>query len=151
MLGLLPPSPPGGWPSGFLLQGAAEGLEGSMVGTATLSRFVRVEDDYCTLRRAQKFSYVAGTLLGLDQDGRTGQAILEALSTRQPDSNHCTPAIPTACTTRPLLLNPESCAESCILTIQPLCSDPRPSMHNLLFPILNLNPLNIARHPNSLS
>ena len=51
------------------------------VGTASLSKFVRVGPEYDAQRRAQRLSYVASCLLGLDQ-GYPAQALLEARSTQ---------------------------------------------------------------------
>lgn len=83
LLGLLPPPPVGGWPEGFMLEQAAEGLQGQLVGTASLAQFVRVGTDpsYDPLRRAQRLSYVAATLVGMDA-GQPAQALLEARSTQ---------------------------------------------------------------------
>ena len=83
MMGLLPPPPQGGWPEGFMLDRVAKEMQESetWVGTASLSKFVRVGPEYDAQRRAQRLSYVASCLLGLDQ-GYPAQALLEARSTQ---------------------------------------------------------------------
>ncbi len=40
LLGLLPPPPVGGWPDGFLLDKAAQALQGQLVGTASLYMYI---------------------------------------------------------------------------------------------------------------
>jgi hypothetical protein len=96
LLGLLPYKPPEPWPLHFRLEKAARSMAalqlpprpppvtecaGQMVSTGRQTAFMRVGDKYDPLRRAQKVSYLATFLLGVDQ-GIPGQAMLEARSTR---------------------------------------------------------------------
>eukprot|EP00802_Teleaulax_amphioxeia_P007792 Tamp_07800.p1 GENE.Tamp_07800~~Tamp_07800.p1 ORF type:complete len:592 (-),score=123.98 Tamp_07800:658-2433(-) len=96
MLGLLPDKPEGDWPQHFSLEKVAKSMTalqlpprpppvtecaGQMVGTGRQCAFTRVGNKYDPLRRAQKVSYLASFLLGVDQ-GVSGQAMLEARSTR---------------------------------------------------------------------
>ena len=87
MLGLLPDEPSGGWPADFCLDRAAKAMTalqlpprpppvtecaGQRVMTGRQSEFTRVGPHYDPLRRAQKLSYLACSLLGVDQ-GSHGQ------------------------------------------------------------------------------
>lgn len=68
ILGLLPRHPPRPWPSQFALEEYATCMEKddtAMVGTASRSPFVRVDDVDCypPLRRAQRLSYVIWILM----------------------------------------------------------------------------------------
>ena len=97
LLGLLPDADAARpWPQDFELDKVARAMtalhlpprpptvmecHGQMVGTGRQSAFMRVGPDYAPLRRAQKVSYVAAALLGMD-NGSPAQALLEARSTQ---------------------------------------------------------------------
>ena len=86
LLALLPPPPPEGWPADFMLHLMAEYM---LDGETPLA--VRAGEHYNELRRAQKLSYAAWCLLGLDRKTSEdvsrpmtsdGQAILETARTQ---------------------------------------------------------------------
>ena len=87
LLALLPKSPESGWPPDFCLHLMADYM---LDDQTQLS--VRVDDKYDPMRRAQKLSYAAWCLLGLDPQtgadvsrpmGPEGQAILETARTQE--------------------------------------------------------------------
>ena len=93
-LGLLPPTPPKPWPMGFQFTQVVAELAASkqlLVGTATLSPFVRVpeNDNYPSYRRARRLSYVVTCLLeniSIEGEGppeqRPRQDLLEVATTK---------------------------------------------------------------------
>ncbi|KAG8471159.1 hypothetical protein KFE25_009580 [Diacronema lutheri] len=77
MLGLLPPTPPEGWPADFRCAAAAA-ERADVAREQPALGFVAVDEVYPPLRRAQRLSYVVWDLLG--REGESRQPVLEAAS-----------------------------------------------------------------------